>query len=158
MKTKFASPVLCLVFSLFFAAGALAVEKAGQVIDEKTFGKVIHESKVENFSFTYRLLDNKAGMSAEAAKGMKMDHSAMETKSHHLMVFPVSPDKTPVKGGTAGFLVIAPSGNKAQAMAQEMTQGYGANVDLTEKGAYTIRAKVVAAGKVLVDEFRHEIK
>jgi hypothetical protein len=157
MKTKFAASVMCVAFSLFLAAGAFAAEKAATpAMDEKTWGKVIHESKVENFSLVYRLLENKAGAASDSGKGMKMDHSAMEMKSHHLMVFPVAPDKTPVKGATAGFLVISPSGAKAQAMAQAMEVGYGANVDLTAKGVHTIRTKVVVAGKVLVDEFRHE--
>lgn len=153
MKTAVAK-TLFLAISLIFAVSVSAAE-SGRAMDGKTMGKLIRQSKVENYTLNYHLLENS---SPEAMKGMEMDHSKMEMKSHHLMIYPLSPDNKPVKGATAGFLVIDPGGNKSQAMAAAMTEGYGADVEMKAKGVYTIRAKMVVSGKVLVDEFKHEIK
>jgi hypothetical protein len=39
-----------------------------------------------------------------------------------------------------------------------MKGGFGADVNLKEKGDYSIKTKVVTNGKILLSEFRYEVE
>ena len=67
-------------------------------------------------------------------------------------------DGKPLTGAKVGYLVTNPSGKKQKAMTMEMKGGYGADVELVEKGTYTITVKVVKDGSQIVDKFTHEVE
>ncbi len=78
--------------------------------------------------------------------------------THHLMVYVTDAAGKPVTGAKVGYAVTGPDKREQKVMAMEMGDGYGANLDLTVKGKYTIRTKVVTAGAATVNhEFVKEI-
>jgi hypothetical protein len=116
----------------------------------------IRTAVVNGYTLTYTLIDMNQMM---AASSTPMSHGADQMKSHHLMVNPVAPDRKPVAGGKAGYLVVQPDQTKVQAMAMLMEGGFGADVDLVAKGEYKITTKIVLADKTtLVDEFVYTVK
>ena len=117
-------------------------------------GEVIHKSKVQGYSFTYELIDVHARM--KTVKGMeKMMNKA---KSHHLMVYVKNASGHAMKDGKVGFLIQGPDGSKQKLMAMGMVSGFGADADLKAKGEYTIKTKVVAGDKKLLDSFTYTVK
>jgi len=111
---------------------------------------------VDGYTLTYTLIDMKQLM---AASSTPMTHGAEQMKSHHLMVNPVAPDRKPITGGKAGYLVVQPDKTKVQAMTMLMEGGFGADVDLVAKGDYKITCKIALADKTtLVDEFVYTVK
>ena len=121
-------------------------------------GKSIHESEVDDFQLAYHTIDNKEQMKKmKDMKGMKMgDHKDM--KSHHLMVYIVGHDGHKFEGGKVGFMVEGPDGKQQKAMAMFMKGGYGADVDLAQKGSYTIKTKAQNGDKKVIDSFTYEVK
>jgi len=115
----------------------------------------IRTAVVSGYTLTYTLVDLRKKMAASTAP---MTHDMSKMKSHHLMVDPVAPDRTPATGGKAGFQVIQPDKTKVQAMAMLMEGGFGADVDLLLKGDYTITTKIVLGDTTLVDEFIYTVK
>ena len=93
-----------------------------------------------------------------AASATPMTHDMSKMKSHHLMVNPVAPDRKPVAGGKAGFLVVQPDKVEVKAMAMLMEGGFGADLDLLVKGDYKITTKIVLGDTTLVDEFVYTVK
>lgn len=118
-------------------------------------GVMIRDAKVDGFGMAYHLIDNAEEMKKASSK---MDHSMMEMKSHHLMLYLSDSMGMAVTGATVGYLVVSPGGDKSQAMAMAMEGGYGADIDLKAKGKYTIKVKAVAGQKTLIDEFPYELK
>jgi len=111
-------------------------------------GDLIHESAVEGYHLAYHLIDmqqHTAGM-----KDMPM--------THHLMVFVQGPDGKAVTEAKAGYLVKNPDGTDQKVMTMAMNKGFGADVNLKAKGVYTIKAKIVAPDKQLLDSFPYEVK
>lgn len=111
-------------------------------------GDLIHESAVEGYHLAYHLIDmqkHTAGM-----KDMPM--------THHLMVFVQGPDGKAVMEAKAGYLVKNPDGTDQKLMTMAMNKGFGADVNLKAKGVYTIKAKIVAQDKQLMDSFPYEVK
>jgi len=133
--------------------GAMAATPAAAAPD--TASQEIRTAVVNGYTLTYTLIDMKKMMAASAAP---MTHDMSKMKSHHLMVDPVAPDRTPATGGKAGFQVIQPDKTKVQAMAMLMEGGFGADVDLLLKGDYTITTKIVLGDTTLVDEFVYTVK
>jgi len=117
--------------------------------------KEIRTAVVNGYTLTYTLIDLKQAMAAFATP---MTHGAEKMKSHHLMVNPVAPDRKPVAGGKAGYLVVQPDKTEIKAMAMLMEGGFGADIDLVAKGEYTITTKIALADKTLVDEFVYTVK
>jgi hypothetical protein len=116
----------------------------------------IRTAVVNGYTLTYTLIDMNQMM---ASSSMPMTHGAGKMKSHHLMVNPVAPDRKPVTGGQAGYLVVQPDQTKVQAMTMLMEGGFGADIDLVAKGDYKITTKIVLADKTtLVDEFVYTVK
>ena len=127
---------------------------------EGHMGDMIHESTVEGYKFAYHVIDNAAQMEkAKEMKGMSMKgHDMGQMKSHHLMLYLVGPDGKPVEDAKVGYKVEGPGKTEQKVMTMGMKGGYGADVDLKEKGTYEIKAKAVVGGKSLVDEFKYEVK
>jgi hypothetical protein len=110
---------------------------------------------VNGYTLTYTLVDLKQTM---AASSTPMSHDMAKMKSHHLMVNPVAPDRKPLAGGKAGYLVVQPDKTEVKAMAMLMEGGFGADVDLVAKGDYKITTKIALADTTLVDEFIYTVK
>lgn len=129
---------------------------SGQVMaaGDAPLGKVIHKSTVEGHKLTYRLIDVK-----EKMKGMTGSHSVdpAKLKSHHLMLLIEDGEGKPVTKAKVGYLVVGPDGEKQKAMAMFMNGGFGADVDLKIKGAYQIKAKVLAGSVKLMDGFSYKV-
>ena len=115
----------------------------------------IRTAVVNGYTLTYTLIDTKKMM---AASSTPMTHDMSKMKSHHLMVNPVAPDRTPPAGGKAGYLVVQPDKVEVKAMAMLMEGGFGADLDLVVKGDYKITTKIALADTTLVDEFVYTVK
>jgi len=158
MKHMITQTLIIFVFALCLAmpqgAAASNCHAAGESSDKSNHGhdgQLIREATVNGYALTYRLIDMKARM-----KGMK-DMPEMEA-THHLMLFIKAPDGQPLEKSKVGFLVRGPADETQTVMAMAMSGGFGADIDLSEKGAYTIKAKAVAGEVKLVDEFTHSVK
>lgn len=103
----------------------------------------IHEGKKDGYAFAFDIMPMKG-----------------EGITHHLMLFVKEPAGKALTGAKVGFDVGSPGkGQKAQrVMAMGMGDGYGANLDFSAKGKYTIKAKVVGGGKDLLYSFDYEVK
>lgn len=117
--------------------------------------KEIRTAVVNGYTLTYTLIDMKQMM---ASSTMPMSHDMSKMKSHHLMVNPVAPDRKPLSGGKAGYLVVQPDKTEIKAMTMLMEGGFGADVDLVAKGDYRITTKIVLDKTTLVDEFVYTVK
>ncbi|GAB4259023.1 MAG: hypothetical protein Kow0092_06990 [Deferrisomatales bacterium] len=131
-------------------------------MDMGAMGQQIHESTVDGYRLTYRVIDMKQKMEAmKGMKGMSMDMKGMDLsqmKSHHLMVFLVDPAGQPVTDGKVGYKVVGPDGAEQKAMAMGMKGGFGADVDFKAKGTYSVKMKAVAGETKLLDAFEYEVK
>lgn len=127
---------------------------AGHQMDQGgRMGDKAQESKVEGYTFSYHMIDNLARIKAS---GQNVDLS--QVKSNHLMVYVAAPDGKPVDKAQVGYLIKNPDGSEQKAMAMAMGGGFGADVSLAAPGKYTIKTKVVAGEKTLLDEFPYERK
>ena len=113
----------------------------GKTMDHSQhMGDKIHESKVEGYQFAYHLLN-------------------MEDRAtHHMMVYILAPDGGKVEDAKVGFLVNGPGGTKQKMMAMGMQGAYGADLDLKQKGSYTVKMKAVSGDQKFLDEFTYEVK
>ena len=142
--------------------GGMKGEMKGDMkMDHSTHkGEGIHDSEVDGHKLSYHLIDNKEQMEKmKDMKGMKKmeGHDMSQMKSHHLMVFVMGPDGKMIEDAKAGYLVTGPGGEQ-KAMGMAMTGGYGADLELSEKGSYTIKTKVQAGDVTLKDSFTYEVK
>jgi hypothetical protein len=123
-------------------------------------GAVIRESKVQGAAFVYRLYTWEErnvmmkGMEGHTMPGM--DSTGKST--NHLMVFVKGPDGKYLSGGKVGFIVAAPDKSEFKTLTMGMSDGYGADVALRAKGAYSIRTKAVFGDQTLNDEFTYTVK
>jgi len=117
-------------------------------------GMMIHSSMVDGYALTYELIDMKEKM--KDMKGMK-DMPEMKA-THHLMMFVKKHEGAAVTDAMVGYLVKNPDGTLQKAMTMGMSGGYGADVDLSQVGTYTIKVKALAEKNKLVDEFSYEVK
>ena len=60
--------------------------------------------------------------------------------------------------GKVGYLVVGPDGRKQKVMAMAMKEAFGADVDFTAKGPYTIKIKALIGNAKLLDKFTYEVK
>jgi hypothetical protein len=111
-------------------------------------GEMIRMTTVDGHELMYHLIDMQANM--QVMKHMKA--------THHLMVFIKSPHGHGVENAKVGYLVSGPGGSVQKVMTMVMSGGYGADVDLKEKGRYTIKTKVAIGGKKLMDSFEYHVK
>lgn len=114
-------------------------------------GELIRETTVKGYGLTYRLIDMQARMKEMA------DAPEMEA-THHLMLYIHSPADKQIEEAKVGFLVEGPNGETQKAMAMAMSGGFGADLDLSGKGAYTIKSKAVFGEVKLIDGFTYTIE
>lgn len=151
-----ASLFTILFASLVFAAVTLAADgHAGHGShssdpDEKE----VRQAMVDGHHLTYRLIDMHAKMAG--LKSGKYDLS--KVKSHHLMLLVHAPDGKLLSDARVGYLVTGPDGSSQQVMAMAMSGGYGGDIDLQQKGTYTVKAKAIAGEKTLRDQFTLDIQ
>jgi hypothetical protein len=113
----------------------------------------IQESDVDGYRLEYKLIDMKAKMD-HAGHGHEMEMSA----SHHLMLYIKNGKGEAIEADKVGFLVSGPDGEDQKAMAMGMGGGYGADLNLTKKGEYTVKSKAVIGEQKLIDSFIHKIE
>jgi hypothetical protein len=122
-------------------------------------GTQIGQKSVEGYTLAYRLLDKK--QRDAVMKGMEgMEMPGMSTSpdiTNHLMVFIKGADGR-YASGTVGFGLTGPDGRQQKSMTMGTAGGYGADVILKAKGAYTLRMKAVIGDKTLQDDFVFEQK
>lgn len=110
-------------------------------------GMNIHTATHGGYTFDYKLIDMKAKM-----KNMKNMPEMKDT--HHLMVYVKDSHGTAVKKAKVGYFIQEKnSGNVQKKMTMAMSNGFGADVTLEPGKHYTIKTKVMAGEKTLMDEF-----
>jgi hypothetical protein len=129
-------------------------------VDIATLGREIHQSSVDGYRLTYRLLDmNEQMKDAQGMQGMPMQGQGPDPmRSHHLMVIITGPDKKVIEEAKVGFMVTGPGGSDQKVMAAGMKGGFGADVDLKTKGPYKVKTKAVVGEKTLMDEMTYAVK
>jgi hypothetical protein len=103
-------------------------------------GIKIHESRIQGYHLAYHVLD------------------LPNRKEDHLMIYIVNEKREAVDKGKVGYLVVGPDGKKQKAMAMAMKAAFGADVDFTAKGTYTIKTKALVEKAKLLDRFTYEVK
>jgi hypothetical protein len=149
--------VFFVISILIGAALALPVysQNSGSGIDHSGhIGAVVHESTIEGFSFAYHLID----LRKDADEMKDMEGAKEADQTHHLMVYVMDSQGRSVQDAKLGYLVEGPDGAKQKLMAMGMQGAFGANVDFSKKGVYTIKVKCVTGDKKLFDRFSFEVK
>ncbi len=119
-------------------------------------GENIHNSKQAEYTLAYHLIDMKAQM--DAMKAHAQSHDAMNMDmTHHLMVYLTDANGNPVKDAKVGYLVVNPDGTKQKLMCMHMKGGFGADINLKQKGAYTIKTKALSGDKKIMDQFSYTV-
>ncbi|MCF8036027.1 MAG: hypothetical protein K9K62_04045 [Desulfobacteraceae bacterium] len=134
---------IILISAMALTAGA---RQAGE---SERKGKQIHESTVNAYSLAYNLIDM-------GGAGAEMEGHEGSAPTHHLMVYIIDPEGSPVNEAKVGFLVKGPEGKQQKVMAMGMAGGYGADISLQHPGEYTIRTKAVAGDETLLDSFEYK--
>jgi hypothetical protein len=129
-----------IVFILFLAIPFVAGSAQEKMDHSKHLGVRIHESSIQGYSLAYHLLD------------------LPNRKEHHLMVYIVDENRGVADKGKVGYLVVGPEGRKQKVMAMVMKAAFGADVDFTAKGTYTIKTKALIGNTKLLDQFTYEVK
>lgn len=124
--------------------------------DSMSGGMKIHTSMVDGYHLSYELIDMSEKM-ASMKTSEHMKKMPEMTNTHHLMVFVTSPDGELVESATVGYLVKGPGEETQKAMAMGMLKGFGADVNFSQKGDYTIVTKVKAGEAILKDTFVHSV-
>jgi hypothetical protein len=113
-------------------------------------GEKIHSSSVDGYQLTYELVDMRERME-------DMPDMPEMPGTHHLMVYVEGPDGAPAENAKTGFLIQGPDGEKQTVMCVGMGGGYGADVKMDEKGAYSIKTKIVRGNDKVFDSFTHRV-
>ena len=129
-----------IVFIYLLTVPFLAGSAQEKVDHSKHVGVRIHESSVHGYSLAYHLLD------------------LPNRKEHHLMIYIMNEKREAVGKGKVGYLVVGPEGRKQKVMAMVMNEAFGADVDFTAKGTYTIKTKALIGNAKLLDQFTYEVK
>ena len=128
-----------------------SMEMKGHDMD---MGEVIRTHTVDDVTLTYRLIDMHQRM-----KDMEgMESMAGKVASHHLMLDVKGKNGAMVHDAKVGFVITDPDGKEVKTMAMGMAGGHGADVEMMQKGTYTLKVKVKAGDKVVKDSFTHMTK
>ncbi len=157
MKKRFIYQVAVIISGLLLTGTIYATEmnhSAHDMAGDSKMEKPFHQSMVEGYTLKYKLIDMR-----EKMKDMKRVEHLKAT--HHLMVYINKKHEAhimPVASAKVGYLIEGPDGKKARAMTMAMGGGFGADINLNQKGKYSIKTKIVDGDKRLVDEFNHMVK
>ena len=123
-------------------------------------GVVIRESKVQGFSFVYRLYSwDERNVMMKGMEGMVMPGMDSSGKStNHLMVFIKDAAGKELSDGKVGFVLSGPDKAEQKTLTMGMSGGYGADVALKAPGTYTIRTKAVFGDRSVVEDFSYTAK
>lgn len=134
--------------------GTMGEMSSGKTMDHSgSMGYNIHNATIDNYRFTYHLLDMR-----EQLKKMKQTGSTHQMEqTHHLMVTLRDPHGNVIESAKVGYLVEGPDGAKQKLMCMGMSGGYGADVVLKTPGVYTVKTKAVFEGKKMVDKFTYTV-
>jgi hypothetical protein len=144
---------LFLLVATAFAAEEMKSHDIMQKQHRGQTGKLIRETDIDGFHLSYHLIDMQTQM-----KDMQgMQHNMQTMSSHHLMLDIQDADGKTIDSAQAGYVVVAPDGSEQKVMTMGMSGSYGADINLSKPGAYTIKCKVVIGEKKLLDEFKYKI-
>ena len=154
-----------LVLSVFFTASVFAAGRSMQEHDMKEsdrIGGLIHESIVDGYMLSYYFMDlrdKKTDDKDKAATDASHNMADKEMdKPHHLMVYIIDKNYTPVLKGKVGFMIKNTQGTAQKEMGMFMSEGFGTTADMKKKGVYSITTKIVLGDKKIMDKFDYEIK
>ena len=119
-------------------------------------GENIHNAKKDGFTLAHHLIDMKAQMAAMKDNPHTHDSGKMEM-THHLMVYLTDADGNPVKEAKVGYLVVNPDGTKQKLMCMHMKGGFGSDINLTQKGTYTVTTKALSGDTKIMDQFFYKV-
>ena len=132
---------LTFIVFIYFLTNPFLTGSAQEKVDHsKHLGVRIHESSIQGYHLAYHLLD------------------LPNRKEHHLMIYIVNEKREAVDKGKIGYLVVGPDGRKQKVMAMAMKEAFGADVNFTKKGTYTIKIKALIGNAKLLDQFTYEVK
>lgn len=118
-------------------------------------GENIHNATVDGYQLAYHMIDMKGKMTDMKSEGQ----APMMKKTLHLMLYVNDPEGKPVASAKVGYLVTGPNGSDQKMMCMAMgVGGYGANVDFSTAGDYTITSKIVIGDKTLKNNFTYTAK
>jgi hypothetical protein len=117
-------------------------------------GKLIRDANVEGYRFSYHLIDMQDQM-----KNMEgMQHNMQQMSTHHLMLNIQDAEGKTIDSAQVGYLIIGSDGSEQKVMTMGMSGAYGADINLSKPGEYTIKCKAVVGEKKLLDEFKYKIE
>ena len=119
-------------------------------------GENIHNSKKEGYTLAYHLIDMKAQMAAMKEHAQAHGAEKMDM-THHLMVYLTDADGNPVKDAKVGYLVVNPDGTNQKLMCMHMKGGFGSDINLKQKGTYTIKTKALSGDTKIMDQFSYKV-
>jgi hypothetical protein len=154
MKKQTVFFVISILIGVALALPAYSQNSGSGMDHSGHIGAVVHESTIEGLSFAYHLID----LRKDADKMKDMEGAKEADQTHHLMVYVMDSQGGSVQDAKLGYLVEGPDGAKQKLMAMGMQGAYGANVDFSKKGVYTIKVKCVTGDKKLFDRFSYEVK
>ena len=140
MKKHTLINIIVIVFLMSFHTIAGASDQKKAMDHSKHLGEKIHESKVDNYVLAYHVLDLPG------------------TDAKHLMTYITDIHGNAISEAKVGYLIKGPGGTTQKIMAMAMKDAFGGNANLSIKGIYKIKTKVVVKGKKLMDQFTHEVK
>ena len=119
-------------------------------------GENIHNSEKDGYTLSYHLIDMKAQM--EAMKEHTQTHgSGNMDVTHHLMVYLSDTNGSPVNNAKVGYLVVNPDGTEQKLMCMHMKGGFGSDINLNQKGKYTIKTKALTGDTKIMDQFTYDV-
>ena len=119
-------------------------------------GENIHNSKKEGYTLAYHLIDMKAQMAAMKEHAQAHGTEKMDM-THHLMVYLTDADGNQVKDAKVGYLVVNPDGTNQKLMCMHMKGGFGSDINLKQKGTYTIKTKALSGDTKIMDQFSYKV-
>ncbi|MGD8241379.1 MAG: hypothetical protein PVF59_01035, partial [Desulfobacterales bacterium] len=119
-------------------------------------GENIHNAKKEGYTLAYHLIDMKAQMAAMKEHAQAHGAEKMDM-THHLMVYLTDADGHPVKDAKVGYLVVNPDGTNQKLMTMHMKGGFGSDINLKQKGTYTIKTKALSGDIKIMDQFSYKV-
>lgn len=135
LKSALSLFIVPILFLLILSLPASSSDQPKAMDHSGHVGEKIHESVVQGYRLAYHLLD----LPGREAK--------------HLITYIRDAQGHTVTNAKVGYQIVAPNSSKNNVMAMVMNEAYGADVNLTAKGTYTIKAKAAFNDKKLLDQF-----
>ncbi|MCF8090199.1 MAG: hypothetical protein K9L23_19325 [Desulfotignum sp.] len=163
---KISVTLICLV-ALAAALGCFsttvsAMDEGHDMDSSDRIGEMFHESMQNGYMLSYYLMDLRNQGDDKASDHSSGDHAShgekQMDKPHHIMVYIMDKDHTPVTDAKVGFLIKNDAEETQKIMAMYMSKGFGITADMKAKGVYKIAVKAVVDDVTLMDRFSHEMK